>query len=87
MITRIKCTLSDGKEYTFKGKNELHSIDENKEALFLFSDMNIYQGYTNGEILLDDEIETFIIRNPKLKFSIGMPYKKLMGWTYIKQRP
>ena len=82
MITDIKITLTNGQEYKLRNPGSLSEIDSNRTAIFLFDNMNIYTGYSDGLI---DEDEDFCIFAPGKKHGIGMPFKRLVGWAYKRK--
>lgn len=79
MKIEIKITLTNGQKYKLRNPNTLSKIDSSRTAIFLFDDMNIYIGCSDGEV---DEDEDFCIFVPGKNHGIGMPYKRLIGWEY-----
>ena len=79
MKIEIKITLTNGQKYKLRNPNTLSKIDSSRTAIFLFDDMNIYIGCSDGEV---DEDEDFCIFVPGKNHGIGMPYKRLIGLEY-----
>ena len=82
MITSVKITLNNGQKYKLRNPDSLSKIDSNRTAIFLFDDMNIYTGCSDGML---DEDEDFCIFVPGKKYGIGMPFRRLVGWAYKKK--
>ena len=88
MEVNIKITLTDGTSYKLKPKEKLGKINPSKKAIFMFNNLEFYEVYTSGDILDDGETEYFTIRKaPSEKGGIGLPYNRLVGWAYKKQKP
>lgn len=81
MIRDAKITLSNGESYKLNPKEDLDKINKERLSLFLFNNGEIYEGYTEGRI---DEYGDFCLSKPNTKFSIGLPYNRLIGWAYKK---
>ena len=62
MEVNIKITLTDGTSYKLKPKEKLGKINPSKKAIFMFNNLEFYEGYTSGDILDDGETEYFTIR-------------------------
>ena len=82
MITNIKITLTNGQKYKLRNSDSLSEIDSSRTAIFLFDDMNVYTGSSDGII---DEDEDFCIFAPGKKHGIGMPFNRLVGWQYKRK--
>lgn len=79
MITNIKITLTNGQKYKLRNPDTLSEIDSSRTAIFLFDNMKVYTGYSDG---LRDEDEDFCIFVPGKNHGITMPYNRLIGWAY-----
>lgn len=79
MKIEIKITLTNGQKYKLRNPNSLSKIDSSRTAIFLFDDMKVYSGWSDGEV---DEDEDFCIFVPGKNHGIAMPYKRLIGWEY-----
>lgn len=82
MITGIRITLTNGQKYNLRNPDSLSEIDSNRTAIFLFDDMNIYTGCSDGML---DEDEDFCIFVPGKKYGISMPFRRLVGWAYKRK--
>lgn len=82
MITNIKITLTNGQKYKLRNRETLSEIDRSRTAIFLFDDMNIYTGYSDGML---DEDEDFCIFVPGKNYGIAMPFSRLVGWAYKRK--
>ena len=80
MITNIKIILTDGREYILRTPDTLSEIDKNQTAIFLFDNMEVYEGQSDG--VIDDDGD-FAILKPRTYFGIAMPYNRLLGWAYM----
>lgn len=82
MITNIKITLTNGQKYKLRNPDTLSEIDCSRTAIFLFDNMNVYTGCSDG---LLDEDEDFCIFVPGKNHGINMPFRRLVGWAYKKK--
>lgn len=76
---KIKITLTNGQKYKLRNPNTLSKIDSSRTAIFLFDNMEVYSGHSDGML---DEGEDFCIFVPGKNHGIAMPYKRLIGWEY-----
>lgn len=81
-ITNIKITLTDGQKYKLRMPETLSEIDKNRTAIFLFDNMKVYEGQSDGEV---DEDGDFAVFKPNTNFSAAMPYNRLVGWAYKRK--
>ena len=83
MTKKVNLTITvcfkDGRRVKLKEPAELPGIDGNRKALFMFSDLSVYYGTTDGEV---DEDGDFCIKSTTGRM-IGMPYDRLRGWAYV----
>lgn len=79
---KITITLTNGQKYRLINTDSLSKIDSNRTAIFLFDNMNVYTGCSDGII---DEDGDFCIFNPVTKRAIGMPFNRLVGWAYKRK--
>lgn len=82
MITDIKITLTNGQKYKLRTPDTLSKIEMNQTAIFMFDNMEVYTGCSDGEV---DEDGDFCIFVPGKNHGIGMPYKRLVGWAYKRK--
>ena len=78
-ITDIKITLTNGQKYKLRLPDTLSVIDKGRTAIFLFDNMKVYEGQSDG--VVDDDGDFAIIK-PGVNHGIGMPYNRLVGWAY-----
>ena len=78
-ITDIKITLTNGQKYNLRLPDTLSVIDKGRTAIFLFDNMKVYEGQSDG--VVDDDGDFAIIK-PGVNYGIGMPYNRLVGWAY-----
>lgn len=78
MMTKITVTFSGGSRQVLKSPCELENIDKNREAKFVMDNLQVYQGYCDGEV---DEYGDFCIM--QTIHGIGLPFKRLLGWRYV----
>ena len=74
---KIVLKFSDGLERTLKSPDDLWEIDEEREALFVFDNGQVFCGYSDGEV---DEDDDFAVRRDK--HGIALPFNRLVGWCY-----
>lgn len=82
MITDIKITLTNGQKYKLRTPDTLSKIEMNQTAIFMFDNMKVYTGCSDGKV---DEDGDFCIFVPGKNHGIGMPYKRLVGWAYKRK--
>ena len=84
---KITVTLSSGKRRVLKAPDTLPTIDGRRPAYFVFKNLQVYEGFSDGEI---DEDGDFCVRvaNSGLKgvAGIGLPTGRLMGWAYVNPK-
>lgn len=78
-LTDIKITLTNGQKYKLRLPDTLSVIDKVRTAIFLFDNMDVYEGQSDG--VVDDDGDFCIIK-PGSNYGIGMPYNRLLGWDY-----
>lgn len=79
MITGIKITLTNGEKYKLRNPDSLSEIDKSRTAIFLFDNLKVYEGQSDGEV---DEQGDFAVFKPGVNFGIALPYNRLVGWAY-----
>ena len=79
---QVTITLTNGQKYKLRNPYSLSKIDSKRTAIFLFDDMNVYTGCSDGSI---DEDEDFCIFVPGKYHAIGMPFRRLVGWAYKRK--
>lgn len=78
-IDNIKITLTNGQKYKLRGPESLSEIDRERTAIFVFDNLQVYNGQSDGEV---DEDGDFCIFAPGKFHGIGMPFSRLVGWAY-----
>lgn len=81
-IENVKITLTNGQKYNLREPESLPEIDRERTAIFVFDNLQVYNGQSNGEV---DEDGDFCIFKPGKNHGIAMPYKRLMGWAYKRK--
>lgn len=82
MIENNKITLTNGQKYKLRKPGILSEIDRSRMAIFLFDDMKVYSGCSDGEV---DAEGDFCIFKPGKGLGIAMPYARLVGWAYKRK--
>lgn len=81
---KITVALSGGKRRVLKAPDTLPTIDARRRAYFVFKNLQVYEGFSDGEV---DEEGDFCVRaaNSGVKgvAGIGLPVGRLMGWAYV----
>lgn len=74
--------LKDGRRRKLMPPGMLPSISEGVNACFVFDNLQIYTGRSNGMV---DEYGDFCIMTKHLQHGRGMamPYARLIGWAYV----
>lgn len=78
-ITNVKITLTNGQKYKLRGPDTLSEIDRSRTAIFMFDNLQVYEGRSDGEV---DEEGDFAIFKPGLNVGAGLPFNRLVGWAY-----
>lgn len=81
-IENVKITLTNGQKYKLRKPEELSEIDTERTALFVFDNLEVYSGQSDGEI---DEDGDFCICLPGKNYGIAMPFNRLVGWAYKRK--
>ena len=85
--TKITVTFKGGKRRVLHAPDTLPTIDGRRQAYFVFNNMQVCTGYSDGEI---DEDGDFCVRatNSGLKCfaGIALPVGRLIGWTYVNPK-
>lgn len=81
-IDNIQITLTNGQKYKLRSPEDLSEIDRERTALFVFDNLQVLNGQSDGEV---DEDGDFIITLPGKYFSVGMPFSRLVGWAYKRE--
>lgn len=82
MIRNIKITLTNGQKYKLRNPESLSVIDRERTAMFVFDNLQIYNGQSDGEV---DEEGDFCIFSPGKNSGIALPFKRLIGWAYKRK--
>ncbi len=83
IVEGIEIRLTDGQQYTLRGKDTLGEIDKEQKAIFLFDNGQLYQGQSDGQV---DEEGDFPLFRPTSKVGIALPFGRLVGWAYLKEK-
>jgi len=81
-IENIKITLTNGQKYKLRKPDTLCEIDRSRIALFVFDNLECYEGCSDGEI---DEDGDFAIFKHNTNHGIALPYNRLVGWVYKRK--
>jgi len=81
-IKNIKITLTNGQKYKLREPESLSEIDRERTAIFVFDNLQAYNGQSDGEV---DEDGEFCIFAPGKFCGIGMPFSRLVGWAYKRK--
>lgn len=81
MSMKIKVKFQDGRSRVLKSCEKLDGIDKNREAHFVMKNGRVYTGWCDGDI---DEDGIFTVW--RTLHCIGLPFKDLFGWCYVKGR-
>ena len=81
MDRKITVTFGNGKRRVLKSPDEFSSIKKNRKVLFVMNNLQVYEGYSDGEI--DEEGEFGIWGTVH---GIALPIDRLLGWCYKNSR-
>ncbi len=82
-IENVKITLTNGQKYKLRKPEDLSKIDQERTAIFVFDNLQVYNGQSDGML---DEDEDFCIFVPGKNHGIAMPFSRLLGWVYKRKR-
>lgn len=87
MSTEITVTFANGKRRKLKSPDMLWAIDGRRTAYFVFDNLQVYKGQTDGEV---DEDGDFCLRTDRGATpggaGIGLPFARLIGWAYVNPK-
>lgn len=87
MSTEITVTFANGKRRKLKTPDMLCAIDGRRTAYFVFDNLQVYKGQTDGEV---DEDGDFCLRTDRGAtpggVGIGLPFARLIGWAYVNPK-
>ena len=77
MIAKVKTTLPNGKKVTLNDPKELRGTEAKEVALFLRTG-EVFEGWV-------DELSSkrIWLTRPEEQGSTGLPYRLLIGWSYV----
>ncbi len=81
-ITNIKITLDNGQKYKLRKPETIEEIYRSRIALFVFNNLECYEGCSDGEV---DDDGDFAIFKPGVNHGIALPYNRLVGWQYKRK--
>ena len=81
-IKNIKITLTNGQKYKLRGPESLSEIDRERIAIFVYDNLQVYNGQSDGEVDEDGDFGIFV---PGKFHGIGMPFSRLVGWAYKRK--
>jgi hypothetical protein len=81
-IDSIKITLTNGQKYKLRSPETISEIDRSRLAIFVFDNLHVYEGMSNGEV---DDDGDFAIFKEGSKIGAGLPYIRLVGWAYKRK--
>lgn len=72
---------------TLKTPDKLSTIDPQREALFIFDNFEVYKGFSDGEIDIDGDFCISAAIDKQTNFAgIGLPFRRLVGYTYTEAK-
>lgn len=78
----IKITLTNGQKYKLRQPGTLREINSKRTAIFVFDNLECYEGCSDGVV---DEDGDFDIFKPNIYHGMALPFKRLVGWQYIRK--
>lgn len=78
--SKIEVTFKGGMKRVLKSPGELCKIDRNRRALFVFKNLQVFGGYSDGEVDDDGDFAVF----PTTMHGMALPFDFLLGWCYEK---
>lgn len=85
--TKITVTFKGGKRRVLKAPDTLPAIDGRRLAYFVFNNMEVYTGYSDGEIDEDGDFCVSAFNSGRKFFAgIGLPVGRLIGWAYVNTK-
>lgn len=81
--TKITVTFKGGKRRVLKAPDTLPTIDARRLAYFVFNNLQVYQGHTDGEVDEDGDFCVTGAGGLVEQSGIGLPFGRLIGWAYV----
>lgn len=78
MRTKITVRFASGMRRVLKSPDELGNIEDSREAGFVMNNLQVFQGYCDGEV--DDDGIFCVMRTIH---GVFLPFNRLLGWFYI----
>lgn len=83
----VTVTFADGKRRKLRSPEMLYCIDGRRTAYFVFDNLQVYKGQTDGEV--DEEGDFCLRADPGINpggAGIGLPFARLIGWAYVNPK-
>ena len=84
--TKITVTFKGGKRRVLHAPDTLPTIDGRRPAYFVFNNMQVYTGYSDGEIDEDGDFCVTGAGGLVERAGIGLPAGRLIGWAYVNPK-
>ncbi|MDY6206795.1 MAG: hypothetical protein SPI30_08660 [Prevotella sp.] len=78
METKITVRFASGMRRVLKSPDELGNIEKQREAGFVMNNLQVFQGYCDGDV--DDDGNFSIMSTIH---GVSLPFNRLLGWFYI----
>lgn len=83
----ITVTFTDGTRRKLRAPETLETIDGRRAAYFVFDNLQVYKGQTDGYV---DEDGDFCLKTDRStvhgSLGIVLPFARLMGWAYVNTK-
>lgn len=84
--TKITVTFKGGKRRVLKAPDTLPTIDARRRAYFVFKNLQVYEGFSDGEIDEDGDFCVTAAGGLVAQAGIGLPFGRLIGWAYVNPK-
>ncbi|MBD5301621.1 MAG: hypothetical protein HDS16_01265 [Bacteroides sp.] len=84
---KITVTFKGGKRRVLHAPDTLPTIDGRRKAYFVLNNLQVYMGYSDGEIDATGDFCVSATNFGLKKFAgIGLPVRRLIGWAYVNPK-
>ena len=84
--TKITVTFKGGKRRVLHAPDTLPTIDARRSAYFVFDNLQVYRGHTDGEVDEDGDFCVTGAGGIVERAGIGLPFGRLIGWAYVNPK-
>lgn len=84
--TKITVTFEGGKRRVLNAPDTLPTIDARRAAYFVFNNLQVYTGHSDGEVDEDGDFCVTAGGSLVARGGIGLLFGRLIGWAYVNPK-